>query len=78
MKLTTFFISAAWQVLTKLLAVYESPIKLKVRLHWALLVTLLISAVICKQRLLYGNEIVQYLQNSKCYKISKDHFRKTL
>ena len=78
MKLTTFFISAACQVLTKLLAVYESPIKLKVRLHWVLLVTLLISAVICKQRLLYGNEIVQYLQNSKYYKVSKDHFRKTL
>ena len=78
MKLTTFFISTAWQILTKLLAVYESPTKLKVRLHWALLLTLLISAVVCKQRLLYGNDIVQYLQNSKCYKVSKDHFRKTL
>ena len=41
-------------------------------------VILLTSAVISRQRLLYGNEVAQYLQNCKYYNIGQDHFRKLL
>ena len=71
-----FFISAARHIFTKLLAVSEISVKVKVRLRGALFVTLLTSAVICKQRFLHGNEIVQYFQKCKCYKVSQNHFRK--
>ena len=63
MKLATFFISSTRDILKKLLAVPESSIKIKAKLPLTLFVILLTSAVICKQRLLYDNEIVQYLQN---------------
>ena len=66
MKLATFFISSN-----------ESSIKIKVRSHWTLFLILLALAV-CKQRILYENEIVQYLQNCKCYNAEQDHFRKPL
>ena len=36
------------------------------------------SALICKQRPLYGNEVMQYLQNCKCYDVDQDHIRKHL
>ena len=37
---------------------------------------LLMSAVISKQRLLNEKEIVQFLQNCKCYDVDQSHFRK--
>ena len=78
MKLATFFISSTKFIFTKLLSVSERLIKIKVRSHWALFLILLPSAVIYKQRLLYGNEILQYLQNCKCYNVKQDHFKKPL
>ena len=66
--------SSTRRIFKRLLGVSESSIKIKVRLQWALFVTLLI----CKERLLHGNEIVQYLQNYKCYNVNQDHFRKPL
>ena len=63
MNLATFFVSWSWRILKKLLAVSESSVKIKVRLPWTFFVIFLTSAVICKQRILHGKEIVQYLQN---------------
>ena len=76
MKLATFFISSTRCIFEKLLAVPESSIKIKANLHLTLFVILLTSAVICKQRLLDDNEIVQYLQDCKCYNVDQCHFRK--
>ena len=78
MKLATFFILSTTHIFTKLLTVSESSIKIEVRSDLTLFVILLISAVICKQKLLDGNEIVQYLQNCKCYNVGQDGFRKPL
>ena len=39
---------------------------------------LITSVVICKERLLHENEIVQYLQNYKYQDINQGHFRKLL
>ena len=75
MKLTTFFITRTRRILTKLLGVSESPIKIKIRSLGTLFVILLTSAVICKQSLLHENDIMQYLQNCKCYNVGQDHFR---
>ena len=61
MKLATFFISSSRRIFTKLLAVSESSIKIKVKFHLTLFEILLSTAVIYKQKLLHGNEIVQYL-----------------
>ena len=47
-------------------------------LPWILFEMLLMSAVICKQRYLRKNEIVQYLQNYKYQDINHGHFRKPL
>ena len=78
MKLATFFISFTTPVFTKLSRVSQSSIEIKVRPHWTLFIILITLAVICKQRLMRGNEIVQYLQNYQCYNIDQDHFRKSL
>ena len=78
MKLATFFISSTRRIFKELLAVPESSIKMKAKLQLTLFVILFTSAVICKQRLLDDNEIVQYLQNCKCYNVGQDHFRKSL
>ena len=78
MKLATFFISFTTPVFTKLSRVSQSSIEIKVRPHWTLFIILITLAVICKQRLMRGNEIVQYLQNYQCYSIDQDHFRKSL
>ena len=78
MKLATFLTSSTGLVFTKLLGISESSIIITVRLHWALFLILLSSAVICKQRLLHGIEIVQYLKNCKCYNVGQDHLRKPL
>ena len=56
----------------------ERTFKIKVRLRWTAFEILLTSAIICIQRVLHGNEIVQYLQNYKRHKSSKGHSRKLL
>ena len=56
MKLAVLFISSTNRIFTKLLKVSESSIKIKVRSHLTLFLFLF-----AKQRLLYGNETVQYL-----------------
>ena len=78
MKLATFFKSSTGGIFTELLAVSESSINIKVRLHWTFFVILFISAVTCKHRRLHGSEIVQHLQKWKCYNVDQDHFRKPL
>ena len=67
MRPAMFFTLSIRHILTKLLAVPESLIKIKVRSPRTLFIIPLTSAVICKQRLLHGNEIVQHLQNCKCF-----------
>ena len=39
---------------------------------------MLMSDIICKQRLLYKQKIGEYLQNRKCYGVYQGHFRKPL
>ena len=63
MKLATFFMSSTRRIFTKLLGVSKSSVKIKIRLRWTLIIILLTSAVICKERLLHRDEVVQYLQN---------------
>ena len=77
MKLAMFFLSSTKLIFTKLLSFSESSIKIKVRLTLGTFPNFT-SAVICKQRLLYGNEIMQFLQNCKCYDVDQDLIRKSL
>ena len=44
--------------------------------HGTLLVILLASAVICKQKSLHGHKILQYFQHFKCYNTGQEHLRK--
>ena len=53
----------------KSLIVYKSNLKIKVTLPRTFFSILLMSEVIYKQRLLNENEIVQFLQNCKCYDV---------
>ena len=76
MKLKTLFISSTKRIFKKLLIVSESSVKIKFRSHRTFFVNLVTSAVICKQSHLHINEVVQYLQNCKCYNVVKYHFRK--
>ena len=76
MTLAMFLISGTRHIFKKLLGVSESSIKIKIKSHQTLYVILLTSAVIFKQKLLHGNEIVQYLQSCKWYNVGQDHFRK--
>ena len=47
-------------------------------LHGTLFVIFFTSAVTCNQRFLHGSDIVQYLQNCKCYNVGQGHFRNPL
>ena len=76
MKLTIFFISRSKQIYATTLTISESAFKMKVMPLWTHFELLLMSAVICKQRLLHEKEIVQYLQNHKYQNINQDHFKK--
>ena len=78
MKLTTSFISKTKQIYTKILTFSKSTFKIKKMLAWILFGILLTSAVICKQKFLHENEIVQYLQNYKYKNVNQSHFRKPL
>ena len=53
----------------------ERTFKIKVGLRWIAFEILLMSTIICIQRVLHGNEIVQYLQN---YKVWQRSFKKAL
>ena len=50
--------------------------EIKVKLRWTALEILFTLAIICIQRVLHGNEIVQYLQNYKRNESGKGHSRK--
>ena len=65
MKLTAFFISKTKHIHVKTLTVSESTFKIKTMLPWILFKILPTSAVVCKQRFLHENKIVQYLPNYK-------------
>ena len=56
----------------------ERTFKIKVRLRWTAFEILLTSAIICIQRVLHGNEIVQYLQNYKRHEFDQGHSTKLL
>ena len=56
----------------------ERTFKIKVRLTWTVFEILLTSAIICIEKVLHGDEIVQYLQNYKRHKSGKGHSRKPL
>ena len=78
MKQTTGSISKPKQINAKTLTVLESTLKIKTMLPWILFELLLTSAVTYKQRFLYKNEIVQYLQNYIDQDVNQDQFRKPL
>ena len=52
---------------TKIKFASESSSKIKLGSPWTFFVILLISAVIGKQRVSHGNEIMQYFKNYKYY-----------
>ena len=76
MKLTTFLVSRTKQIHAKTISVFESTFKIKVISVLTLSEILLVSAVICKQRILHENEIVQDLQNYNYEDVNQGHFRK--
>ena len=78
MKIATFFVSSSRRIFTKLLSVSESSIKIEFRSHHTLFLILLTPAVTCKERLFYGNNTVQHVQNCQCYNVEQDHYRKPL
>ena len=74
LKLTVIFISAARDIYTKLLTFSENSVKIKVTSAWTFFVSLFTSPVISQQRLLHGKEIMQHLQNFKCYDVDRGPF----
>ena len=60
MKLTKFFISKTKQIYAITLTVPESAFEINAMLPWIPSKVLVTSAVICKQRFLHENEILQY------------------
>ena len=76
MKLIIFFISRTKHIYTKPLTASKSILKIKLMSRWTLFENLFTSAVICKQRLLHENEIVQCIKNYKCYDVNQGYFRK--
>ena len=66
MKLAAIIVSRTRCIFAKLLAVPENSVKVKVRLHWTLIVILESKNDCYKQRLLHGHEITKYFQKCKC------------
>ena len=64
------------QIYTNHLNVSESTLKLKMMSYFFQI--LLMTEVICKQRLLYECKIGEHLQNCKCYDVYQGLFRKPL
>ena len=82
-----FSIKAFIIELETILILSTRPIFTKLKCFWkfnknevsaTLFLILFTSAVICQLKLLHGSEIVQYLQNFKCYNVDEDHSRKHL
>ena len=78
MNLTTYFISKTKQIYTKTFNVSESTFKIKAMLLGSLFEILITSAVICKERLLQEDKIVQYFENYKSQDVNQGYFRKRL
>ena len=78
MKLTSYFISKTKQIYAKTLTILESTFKMRAKLPWMFFEILTMSAVICKERFLHKNEIVQYLQNYRYKDVDQVYFRKPL
>ena len=78
MKLTIFSISRTKQIYVTTLTVSETTFKIKAISPRKLFEILLTYTVICKQKLLHGNNIVQYLQNYKYQEVNQSHFRNPL
>ena len=74
----TFFLVRTIESYTKWMLDSKRTFKIKVRLPWTTFEILLTSAIICIQRVLHGNEVVQYIQNYKRHKSGKGHTRKPL
>ena len=51
---------------------------IKVRSRWTVFKISLTSAVICIERVLHGEEIIQYLQNYKRHEVDQGHSKKLL
>ena len=56
----------------------ERTFKIKVSLRWTVFEILLTLAIIFIQKVLHGNEIVQYLQNYKRHEFDQGYSRKLL
>ena len=72
MNLAAFYISSPRHIFRKLLAVPENSVEIRARSHGTLLVILLTSSVISKQRLLYKNKIAQCHQNGIAITLAKN------
>ena len=77
-KISTFFLARTIKSLVKWILDSERTFKVKVRFHWTVFEILLMSAIICIQRVWHGNEIVQYLQNYDRHESGKGHSRRPL
>ena len=73
----TFYISRNKHSHTKIKTVSENLLKINVILRWKFFRILHMSSVICKQKLLHENEVLQYLYNYRYY-VDKRHVRKSL
>ena len=65
MKPAIFFVEKTKQIYAKTSTVTGNAFQIKAMSGWKLFGILVMSAVICKQRLLNKNETVQYFQNYK-------------
>ena len=54
----------------------ERTFKIKVRLRWTVFEVWSTSAIMCIERVLHGNEVVEYLQNYKSHEFDQSHSRK--
>ena len=78
MKIATLFLAKTIESYVKWMLDSEKTFKINERLPWTVLEILLMSAIICIEKVLHGNEIVQHLQNYKCHEFDQGHSRKFL
>ena len=78
MKIATLFLAKTIESYVKWMLDSEKTFKIKGRLPWTVLEILLTSAIICIEKVLHGNEIVQHLQNYKYHEFDQGHSRKLL
>ena len=75
-KLTTFSTSQEAKNETEPIVDPKRTSTINMRSRWTFF--LLMSTVICIYKILYGNEIKQYLKNYKCHNLHQDHSREHL